>query len=217
MTSKIQVTSLITVTTTVISSTCPTKLISNTIPSVSSIGASHTDVKTPTYSSQPTVSPVHEISLFSRLPADGAHMAESSILTLSSPPVATWSQYNKSMNSERTGSGVGSSPSSFPIAVTSSNNVLSLSRMNASTLRSLATSVSSKSSSSFFPPRNPTQIVTGRPAGPLHVASVSHSGQRTHTTGVRNDGHYKSDHLVPSHGPPKELTSLARVTGSRHL
>ena len=217
VTSKIKVTSLIIATTTVVASICPTKPISNTILSVSSIGVSDTSVETPTYTSQPAVSPIHDISLFSGLPEDGAHVAESSILTLSSPPVTSLSRYNKTIDSERTRSGVSSSPSSILMTATPSKNVLFLYRTNASTLRSLATRVSSKNSSSLFHIRKPTPTTTKRPTGPLHVASVSHTGQRNHATGGRNYGHHKSDHIVPSNGPPKELTSLARVTGSRHL
>ena len=206
-----------TATTTVVASICPTKPISNTIPSMSSAGFSTTSVETPTYSSQPPVSPTRDVSSFSGLPEDGAHMAESSVLTTSSLPVTTLSRYNTSMDSRRTGSGVGSSQSLFLMAGTLSNNVLSTSRVNVSTLRSLATGLSSKNSSSLLSMRKPTPIATKRPTGSLHVASVSHFGRKDQATGGRDDGQCESDHMIPSNGLPKELTYLARVTGSsRH-
>ena len=208
VTSKIKVTSLVAATTTVVATICPTKPISNTMPSVSSIGISTASVETLTYSTHPATSPIHDVSLFSGLPEDGAHMAESSILTLPSLPVTSLSQYNTS------GSGIGSFQSSFPVAGTLSINVLSTSGMNASTLRSLPTGFSSKKSSGLLPMRKPSPIATERPTDPLRIASMSHSGQRNHATGGVDDGQCESDHIPPSNDPPKELTHLARVTGS---
>ena len=208
VTSKIEVTNLVAATTTVVASLCPTKPTSNTIPSKSSTGALTASVETLTYSTHPAASPIYDVSLSSGIPEDGAHMAKSSILTPLSLPVTSLSQYNTS------GSGVGSFQSSFSMAVTLSNNVLSTSGMKVSTLRSLATGSSNKKSSGILPMRNPTSIATERPTGPLHIASMSHSGRRNHATGGVEDARCESDHILASNGPPKELTHLARVTGS---
>lgn len=208
-------TSLITVTTTAVASICPTEPISNTVPLVSSTGVSNTSVKTPTYSSQPTISPIYDLSSFSGLPQDGAHMAESSISSL---PVMSLSQYNTTIDNELIGNGADSSQSSFPMAVIPSSNVLSTSKMNTSTLRNLATGFSSKNSGGLLPMRKPTPFTTERPTGPLRAASISHFTWRRHATVGHDDAQQGSDRILPSHGPPEELSYLARVTGSpRHL
>ena len=208
VTSKIEVTSWVAATTTVVATICPTKPISNTIPSASSIGVSTASVETLTYSTHPTASPIYDVSLSSGLSENGAHMAESSILTLSSLPVTSVSPYNTS------GSRVDPFQSLFPMAVTLSNNVLSTSGKNASTLRSLATGFSSNKSSGLLPMRKPTPVATERPTAHLRIASMSHSGQRNHATWGVDDAQCESDHILPSNSPPTELTYLARVTGS---
>ena len=106
MTSKIKSTSLITATTTVAASYCPTTTVKNTIQSVPSIRVHTTStVETPKHSSPPTVSSHLSTHLFSRLSEHRGHITQTSVSGHSKLPATLVSHYGTFSHNRLAGSG----------------------------------------------------------------------------------------------------------------
>ena len=212
-------TSLVTVTATVIASNCPTKAVSNTFQSAPSTGVSRTSaVATPAFSKLPAASLGYNLSLFSGLPEDGAHIVESSTSTLSSLSVMNVSRYATSIHSELPGRGGNSSQSPAPVSLTRSIGLFSNSSRKASRFGSAMTGVSNTRTSGLPPTSRPIPMTAAGSSGPLRVASMSHFVGVNNATRGCDDANCKSDHNYSSNGPPIEFTYLARVTWTpKHL
>ena len=104
--SEIKSTSLITATTTVAASCCPTRMVQNTLQSVPSIRVHSTStVETPTYSSPPVFSSQLSTHSFTRLSERRGHITHTSVLAHSRLPETVISHYGTFSHNRLPGSG----------------------------------------------------------------------------------------------------------------
>ena len=202
-------------TATVVASNCLTTTTptSNTIQSVASIGVYNSRTMGTSIHSNSPVAAWSGLPSSSDLPESGAHIARTSISTLSSQVTVIPSEYGTASYSGQPGSGVLTSQSSFSIFVPRSNNRLaSISKIEEHTLSSLPTVISIRKSRVLLPTSNPTPVTTVQTTDLSRAAPLSHFGRGTLAAREPGFVYGRSDSTLSSIGPTADITYLPKAT-----
>lgn len=203
-------------TATVLASNCltTTNPTSNTIQSVASTGVYKSrTMGTSTHSNSP-VAAWSGLPSSSDLPESGAHIARTSISTLSSQVTIIPSEYGTASYSGQPGSGVLTSQSSFSIFVPRSDKRLaSISRIEEPTLSSLLTVISNQKSKVIFPTSNPASVATVQTTNLIRAAPLSHFEPGCLAVGEPGLVYGGPNSTLSSNGPRVDIKCLPTATG----